>query len=85
MGNYGYLFHISCVQAILGRAVESQYPYIKMAVTDAATAGSNLYIAAGIYLGFCIISLFFWVRGLRRVRTFEVGLPDAGYTALHMG
>ncbi len=56
-----------------------------MAVDDAAEAGQSLYIAAGIYLGFTVISLLFWIRGVRRVRSFEVTVPDASYSALHMG
>jgi hypothetical protein len=68
------------LQAILARSAETGYRYVKLSsVHDMPKAATDLYIAAGMYFAFCLISLFFWTRALYRVRRFDSSPEDPGH------
>jgi hypothetical protein len=56
---------------------------MKLETKDPAQTSRDLYIAAGIYLGFCVISLGFWYRALRRIRRYEAAVPGSPSYVLH--
>lgn len=74
----------SDVQTVVARMVEVKYEYIDLKPSDHSKAATDLYIAAAIYLGFTVISLFFWIRGNKKVkRYYHLDEHTPLYSPLH--